>query len=399
MLLVQGVHAGTRDHRDYRDHRDHRDHRDGSDRTAGFHLPVYMVHLYRNFRSNLSRPADAMEQAAAARHADTVKSVMAKNVTYRQRRWAVTFNLHTLVAEKQIQAAELRIRLPRAASVTNISLDVYHQRDRPCLPGRACRRPQLVGSLTSASVISSSQSWKVFNVTAPLLRWLRENQPSRSRHKRGSGKKWRTRKAEKRGGPPPPSAPLSPHHVHLGGSKREQGVSDRALLVVFSHTGLDEDSKAKASLLHTAEQSKFWSPAENKKAEGRPPKRHRSKRGQREHVDRGPQASTRAEKSLCRRVDLQVDFNQIGWGSWIIFPKRYNAYRCEGNCPSPLGEDLNPTNHAYMQSLLKHFQPDRVVSPCCAPTKMSPLSMLYYENREMLLRHHEDMIVDECGCQ
>uniref|UniRef100_A0A8C4ZM74 TGF-beta family profile domain-containing protein n=1 Tax=Gadus morhua TaxID=8049 RepID=A0A8C4ZM74_GADMO len=105
------------------------------------------------------------------------------------------------------------------------------------------------------------------------------------------------------------------------------------------------------------------------------------------------------DKSLCRRVDLQVDFNQIGWGSWIIFPKRYNAYRCEGDCPSPLGEDLNPTNHAYMQSLLKHFHPDRVVSPCCAPTKMSPLSMLYYENGEMLLRHHEDMIVDECGCQ
>ena len=85
------------------------------------------------------------------------------------------------------------------------------------------------------------------------------------------------------------------------------------------------------------------------KAEGR--KRKRSKRGQREHVARAPPGSSRAggDKSLCRRVDLQVDFNQIGWGSWIIFPKRYNAYRCEGDCPSPLGEDLNPTNHAYMQ--------------------------------------------------
>lgn len=51
------------------------------------------------------------------------------------------------------------------------------------------------------------------------------------------------------------------------------------------------------------------------------------------------------------------------------------------------------------QSLLKHYHPDRVASPCCAPIKMSPLSMLYYENGEMLLRHHEDMIVDECGCQ
>ncbi|KAJ3608196.1 hypothetical protein NHX12_025246 [Muraenolepis orangiensis] len=393
VFLVQGFHR-TREHHGASPHRFA-----PMDRGAtGFHLPVYMMHLYRSFRSNLTRPMDAMETQAAVKQADTVKSVMAKNVTYRRKRWVATFNLHMLAAEKQIQAAELRVRLPRADTPANITVDLYHQQDRPCVLGRTCHRPQLVGSLTASAVISSSQSWKVFNVTAPLLRWLQDHQPPRGRRKRGSGKKWRQRTAERRAGQPP--ALLSPHFVHLvGGSKREQGVSDRALLVVFSHTGLDKKSKAKASLLHTAEQSKFWSPAENKKEEGRVPKRHRSKRG---HVaPRGPQGSTRAggEKSLCRRVDLHVDFNQIGWGSWIIFPKRYNAYRCEGNCPSPLGEDLNPTNHAYMQSLLKHFHPDRVVSPCCAPTKTGPLSMLYYENGEMLLRHHEDMIVDECGCQ
>ncbi|CAL8310119.1 unnamed protein product [Boreogadus saida] len=391
VLLVQGIHK-TRDNAYKRSlHRF-----PAVDRTTGFHLPIYMVHLYRNFRSNLSRPMDTMEQAAV-QQADTVKSVMAKNVTYRHRRWMATFNLHTLVAEKQIQAAELRIRLPRSESETNISVDIYHQPGRPCQPGRACHRRQLVGSLTAAAVISSSQSWMVFNVTAPLLRWLQENQPSRGRRKGGSAKKWRRRKAATRGGPP--SAPLPPNPAPPGGPERELGMSDRALLVVFSHTGLDEESKAKASLLHTAEQSRFWSPAESRKAEGR--KRRRSKRGQREHVARAPPGPGRAggERSLCRRVDLEVDFNQIGWGSWIIFPKKYNAYRCEGDCPSPLGEDLNPTNHAYMQSLLKHFHPDRVVSPCCAPTKMSPLSMLYYENQEMLLRHHEDMIVDECGCQ
>lgn len=51
-----------------------------------------------------------------------------------------------------------------------------------------------------------------------------------------------------------------------------------------------------------------------------------------------------------------------------------------------------------MQSLLKYYQPNRVPSACCAPTKMSPLSMLYYENGELILRHHEDMVVEECGC-
>ncbi|CAJ1080296.1 nodal-related 2 [Xyrichtys novacula] len=354
------------------------------DRATGYHLPTYMMHLYRNFRANFSRPLDTLERVAVAQ-ADTVKSVMAKSLTYRKKHWSVTFDLHALLADKQIQAAELRIRLPQTSS--NTTVKVYHQ---ACLGHKSCQEQQLVGLLTDSSLVTSSQSWKVFNMTKPLLSWLRQKSTARNRHKRIS----RRRKAlETKRGMTLPGQPF-----FAANPRREQDVSDRALLVVFSHTGSDENSKVKASLLHTAEQSKFLSPAEIKRA--RWPKRRRSKRGQREQTARSLQGSKRgSEKSLCRRVDLQVDFNQIGWGSWIIFPKRYNAYRCEGSCPGPLGEDLNPTNHAYMQSLLKHYHPDRVASPCCAPTKMSPLSMLYYENGEMLLRHHEDMIVDECGCQ
>ena len=252
-------------------------------------------------------------------------------LTYRHRRWIATFDLHALLADKQIQAAELRIKLPRTQSASNITVEVYHQHGQACHTHKGCQEQQLVGLLTESSLVTSSQSWKVFNMTKPLLSWLRRRLTAKIREKRVS----RRRKVS-----------LSDQHVYA--SRRDQEVSDRALLVVFSHTGSDENSKAKASLLHTAEQSKFLSPAEIKKA--RWPKRRRSKRGQKEQTVRSPQASKRgSEKSLCRRVDLHVDFNQIGWGSWIIFPKRYNAYRCEGSCPGPLGEDLNPTNHAYMQ--------------------------------------------------
>ncbi|KAF1373775.1 hypothetical protein PFLUV_G00242440 [Perca fluviatilis] len=360
------------------------------DRSTGYHLPTYMMHLYRNFKSNFSRPLDTMEQDAA-KQADTVKSVMAKSLTYRERRWIATFDLHALLADKQIQAAELRIRPPRTPSASNITLEVYHQHGEACQTHKSCQERQLVGLLTESSLVTSSQSWKVFNMTKPLLGWLsRESAAERIPHKRVSR---RRRVVKTKRGLSLPDQP-----VFVASPRREQDVSDRALLVIFSQTGSDENSKVKASLLHTAEQSKFLSPAEIKRA--RWPKRRRSKRGQADQTVRSLEASKRgSEISLCRRVDLHVDFNQIGWGSWIIFPKRYNAYRCEGPCPGPLGEELNPTNHAYMQSLLKHYHPDRVASPCCAPTKMSPLSMLYYENGEMLLRHHEDMIVDECGCQ
>ncbi|XP_053707503.1 nodal-related 2 [Synchiropus splendidus] len=354
------------------------------DRPSGYHLPTYMMQLYKNFKSNFSRVVDALEMDAEM-EADTVRSVMARGLVYRQRRWLVTFDLQALLTDQQIQAAELRIRVPVAPGASNISVLVYHQHGPVCLSPKRCPKQQLVGLLTESSMVTSSHKWRVFNITAPLLKWLRES--SMTQHESTS------RRRSKKRGPSPPNQP-----VHVASARKEKEAGEKALLVIFSNTGADQSSKAKASLLHTAEQSKFLSPAEIKKS--RWPKRRRSKRGQREQTARSPQVSRRVgEKNLCRKVDLHVDFNQIGWGSWIIFPKKYNAYRCEGTCPGPLGEDLNPTNHAYMQSLLKHYHPDKVVAPCCAPTKTSPLSMLYYENGEMLLRHHEDMIVDECGCQ
>lgn len=257
-------------------------------------------------------------------------------LTHRQGRWIATFDLHALLADKQIQAAELRIRLPR--STANITVEVHHQNSHMCSPQRGCQEQQLVGLLAESSLVTSSHSWKVFNVTAPLLSWLRRRTAAAIQLKRLPG---RMKEAKTKRGL------LLDTSVYVMGA-REQDVSERALLVIFSHTGSDEKSKAKATLLHTAEQSKFLSAAEVRQA--RWPRRRRSKRGYREQTVRSLQTSKKGgDKTLCRRVDLRVDFNKIGWGSWIIFPKKYNAYRCEGSCPGPLGEDLNPTNHAYMQ--------------------------------------------------
>lgn len=50
------------------------------ERTSGYHLPTYMMHLYRNFRANFSsRPLDVVEKEAVKQQADTVKSLVAKS--------------------------------------------------------------------------------------------------------------------------------------------------------------------------------------------------------------------------------------------------------------------------------------------------------------------------------
>ncbi|XP_048844269.1 nodal-related 2 [Brienomyrus brachyistius] len=345
-------------------------HRSVAGRSSGHAFPTYMMHLYRNFKSNRSHPDDFLERRAVKK-ADTVRSVIAKSLYRRDWNWIVTFDFTSLLADEKLQLAELRIRLPRVTDVTNLTVELHHHHEFPCQMNGTCHNRQLMGLLSSSSMVDSSQHWKVFNITSLLLGWLE----GRAREDTSL-----------------------PERNQLAGLKSDHVASDRALLVTFSHLGPDEGSQAKASLLHTAEQSKFLFSPEDEKI--RRPKRHKSNRRRRDQPLKDLEVPRKGSvKSSCRKVSLHIDFNQIGWGSWIVFPKKYNAYRCEGTCPNPVGEDSQPTNHAYMQSLLKYYHPEQVPSACCAPTKMSPLSMLYYEGGEVILRHHEDMIVDECGCQ
>ncbi|XP_043916180.1 growth/differentiation factor 3 [Protopterus annectens] len=104
--------------------------------------------------------------------------------------------------------------------------------------------------------------------------------------------------------------------------------------------------------------------------------------------------------NVCRRKRLYIDFGDVGWQDWIIAPQGYMANFCQGECPFPLSESLNGTNHAILQTLVHSFDPSGAPQPCCVPIKLSPISMLYYDNNDnVVLRHYEDMVVDECGCR
>ncbi|XP_028713663.1 growth/differentiation factor 3 [Peromyscus leucopus] len=103
-------------------------------------------------------------------------------------------------------------------------------------------------------------------------------------------------------------------------------------------------------------------------------------------------------RNPCHRHQLFINFRDLGWHKWIIAPKGFMANYCHGDCPFSMTTYLNSSNYAFMQALMHAVDP-KVPKAVCIPTKLSPISMLYQDNDEtVILRHYEDMVVDECGC-
>ena len=103
----------------------------------------------------------------------------------------------------------------------------------------------------------------------------------------------------------------------------------------------------------------------------------------------------------CHRKSLYVDFQKIGWSSWIISPRGYNAYHCQGSCPFPLSESLRASNHATVQSIVHalRLSGGEVESPCCVPDSLSAISLLYFDDEEnVVLKQYQDMVAASCGC-
>ena len=102
----------------------------------------------------------------------------------------------------------------------------------------------------------------------------------------------------------------------------------------------------------------------------------------------------------CRRHPLYVDFADVGWNDWIVAPPGYDAYYCHGDCPFPLADHLNSTNHAIVQNLVYSTNPSLVPKACCVPTTLSSISMLYLDDEnKVVLKNYQDMAVQGCGCR
>jgi hypothetical protein len=103
---------------------------------------------------------------------------------------------------------------------------------------------------------------------------------------------------------------------------------------------------------------------------------------------------------ICHMRPYTIDFQTIGWTDWLLAPVKYEANRCYGECPFPITEYLNGTNHAILQTLI-HSQDENVApETCCVPVDYQSLSVLFIDHEDnVVLRKYKDMVVTSCGCR
>ena len=94
-------------------------------------------------------------------------------------------------------------------------------------------------------------------------------------------------------------------------------------------------------------------------------------------------------ETSCCMWPLLVDFNEFGW-DWVLFPRTYEANFCSGDCSLGVVSDYPHTHLINLHS---------AAGPCCAPRKMSSISMLYLdEDKNVIMGKLPSMKVERCGC-
>lgn len=265
------------------------------------------------------------------------------------------FNLTSIPEDELLSSAELRLyrhQIDEAlADVPSDERQGLHRINvyevlKPPRPG------QLITQLLDTRLVRHNASrWESFDVSPAVLRWTRQGLPNYG---------------------------LAVEVLHLNQTPRHQGRHVRISRSLHREPG--EDWEQLRPLLVTF---------------GHDGKGHPLTR----RTKRSPKQRGRKRNRNCRRHALYVDFSDVGWNDWIVAPPGYQAYYCHGECPFPLADHLNSTNHAIVQTLVNSVN-NNIPKACCVPTELSAISMLYLdEHDKVVLKNYQEMVVEGCGCR
>ncbi|KAM9791309.1 anti-dorsalizing morphogenic protein [Syngnathus typhle] len=328
--------------------------------------PQYMLDLY-----NTVADVDGVTKDPYLLEGNTVRSFFDK---LRSEQVEFRFNLSTVARTEKILTAELHLfkLRPQATLVFNrhhfCQVSVYQLLDTS-----KSNNTQEKKLLSSRLIPIHSNGWEVFTITQAVRSWTAD---------KGSN--------------------LGLHVVvrTLGGSQmdlklirfasgRNHHQSKQPMLVLFT-----DDGRRRSTTLESAD-------PDNAQDTAILPQSHMASHESPRSARSLDQAWEEEGASLpCRRLPLYVDFEEIGWSGWIVSPRGYNAYHCKGSCPFPLGQNMKPTNHATVQSIINALKLIKSIdTPCCVPDKLYSINLLYFDDDEnVVLKQYNDMVAGSCGC-
>lgn len=299
-------------------------------------------------------PARAANTARSFRHTATPTDHRFPN----EHRFRLFFNVSAVPTDELARGADLRLqRSPSNAGAQRLLLyDIV----RPGIRGRTSPILRLLDSVP----LAAGEGIVNADALSATRRWLTEPQ-----HNHGL----LVRVIEGDGDAREPHV-----RVRRRSSESEQAWSAaQPLLMVYTEDGRAREARERGETVLT-----------------------RNKRASQRRGHRGHHRRKEARDENCQRRPLFVDFADVGWSDWIVAPMGYDAYYCQGDCPFPLKDHLNGTNHAIVQTLVNSVNPAAVPKACCVPTQLSSISMLYMdEMNNVVLKNYQDMIVVGCGCR
>ncbi|KAM5171823.1 nodal homolog [Mantella aurantiaca] len=253
--------------------------------------------------------------------------------------WSVTFDLTPISKDDDLKLVEIRVLLPPNNTATNITMKIFHTENG--------QGDVFLGSITKTMPASHHSAWKSFNVTNLMAQYFQWNNMFNETdiHAIESHSASRTHSDY-------PEKKMK-NHVPL-----QRTATNQAIIVFFS--------KDKPF-------SKPGSPVLIKKLSENSPKmagilRRRNRNNRQMIIPTNTYSMPRQEqRPLCRKVHMIVDFKELGWENWVVHPKKYNAYRCEGSCHIPLKDPVKTTNYDYI----------KVGKDCIATPNPSEIHVIY----------------------
>jgi len=349
--------------------------------AAALHIPDHMIKMYEA-QSGLAFETTSFP--SAGRHtgsANTLRSLSCQRdsltVTSERSRTVLRFDLSGWPREEEtLKAAELRLHL--SSSSTAFEPSENEVRERPRRPRRqvfslsvlemlSARRGEpsrlrLLDTRRLDRLDTVSEGWYSLDVLPAVERWRAAASASASRL----------------------DGILVLEIRPVEGKKSQQQGTDDAIWSVQHPSVLlyTDDGRGIPNRVRRNANTAAGAASKHSK------RKHKRKNG------------ARGRDRICKRHQLYVDFQDVGWNDWIVAPPGYHAYFCHGECPFPMADHLNSTNHAIVQTLVNSVNPSAVPRACCVPTDLSPISMLYLDEYDkVVLKNYKDMVVEGCGCR